>query len=52
MVIQVERLKKDEKEALYYQRKLIKKGKNVHAYKMQKKIEYIKQHIEEMSTVQ
>ena len=52
MVIQVERLKKNEKEALYYQRKLIKKGKNVLAYKMQKKIEYIKQHIEEMSTVQ
>jgi hypothetical protein len=52
MVIQVERLKKDEKEALYYQRKLIKKGKNVLAYKMQKKIEDIKQHIEEMSTVQ
>jgi hypothetical protein len=52
MVIQVERLKRDEKEALYYQRKLMKKGQKVRAYQMQKKIEYIKQHIEEMSHIQ
>ena len=37
MVIQVERLKRDEKEALYYQRKLMKKGQNVRAIKCRKK---------------
>lgn len=45
---QLERLKKDKKEALYYQRSLIKKGKDVLAYKMQKKITHIDQHITEM----
>ena len=36
--IQIERLKKDKNEAIYYQRKLLKKGKDVLAYKMSKKI--------------
>jgi hypothetical protein len=45
---QLERLKKDKKEALYYQRNLIKKGKDVLAYKMEKKIAYIDQYINEM----
>lgn len=49
---QVERLKKDQKEALYYQRRLVKQGKQVLAYKMQKKIEFIKQHIEDMTLIQ
>jgi hypothetical protein len=52
MVTQIERLKKDEKEAIYYQKRLMKKGKKVLAYKMQKKIEFIKQHIEDMILIQ
>lgn len=39
--IQIERLKKDISEAQYYQRRLIKKGKHVMAYKMGKKIDYM-----------
>jgi len=45
---QLERLKKDKKEALYYQRKLMKKGKNVLAYKMEKKIAHIDRYINDM----
>ena len=37
--IQIERLKKDISEAQYYQKRLIKKGKHVLAYKMGKKID-------------
>ena len=39
--IQIERLKKDRNEALYYQKKLMKKGKDVLAYKMEKKIAHL-----------
>ena len=46
--IQIERLKKDQKEAVYYQKKLKRKGKDVLAYKMQKKIEFLNRHIEDM----
>ena len=41
MFIQIERLKKDISEAQYYQKRLIKKGKHVLAYKMGKKIDYM-----------
>ena len=41
MHVQIERLKKDKNDAIYYQRKLRRKGKDVLAYKMQKKIDQI-----------
>jgi hypothetical protein len=41
-VTQIERLRKDISEAVYYQRRLEKKGKSNLAYKMGKKIEYMK----------
>jgi cell fate (sporulation/competence/biofilm development) regulator YmcA (YheA/YmcA/DUF963 family) len=47
--VQIERLKKDQKEAVYYQKKLKRKGKDVLAYKMQKKIEFLNRHIEDMN---
>ena len=40
-ITQIERLKKDIREATYYQRRLTKKGKNTLAYKMEKKIQYM-----------
>ena len=51
MHVQIERLRKDYREAIYYQRKLKKKGKNTLAYKMGKKIEYLSQYIEQMDSV-
>ena len=49
--IQIERLKKDRNEALYYQRKLIKKGKDVLAYKMEKKIAHLNQYLNDMEAI-
>ncbi len=49
--IQIERLKKDRNKALYYQRKLIKKGKNVLAYKMEKKIVHLNQYLDDMEAI-
>ena len=49
--IQIERLKRDRNEALYYQRKLIKKGKNVLAYKMEKKIAHLNNFLNDMEDV-
>jgi len=46
--IQIERLKKDKNETLYYRKRLIKKGKDVKAYKMAKKIEHLDYHISQM----
>ena len=46
--IQIERLKKDKNEAMYYRKRLIKKGKDVLAYKMSKKIEHLDYHINQM----
>lgn len=40
-ITQIERLKKDIREATYYQRRLTKKGKDTLAYKMEKKIQYM-----------
>ncbi len=51
MHVQIERLKKDKNEAIYYQKKLKRKGKDVLAYKMQKKIEYLNKYIEDMALV-
>jgi|TARA_B110000503_G_C6854659_1_gene292296 hypothetical protein len=48
--IQIERLKKDKNEAMYYRKRLIKKGKDVLAYKMAKKIEHLDYHINQMET--
>ena len=44
---QIERLKRDISEALYYQKRLTKKGKHVLAYKMGKKIDYMRQCLED-----
>jgi len=49
--IQIERLKKDRNEALYYQRKLLKKGKSVLAYKMEKKIAHLNHYLQDMEEV-
>jgi len=49
--IQIERLKKDKNEAIYYQRKLLKKGKDVLAYKMSKKIAYLDYHLNDMEAI-
>ena len=48
MFVQIERLKKDISEAVYYQKKLLKKGKHVLAYKMGKKIDYMSHALSEM----
>lgn len=40
-ITQIERLKKDLREATFYQRRLTKKGKLTLAYKMEKKIQYM-----------
>ncbi len=51
MHVQIERLKKDQREAIYYQRKLKKKGKDILAYKMGKKIQYLSHFIDQMDSV-
>jgi hypothetical protein len=48
---QIERLKRDEKEALHYCNKLLRKGNDVLAYKIQKKADYIAQSITEMQMI-
>jgi len=45
---EIERLKRDRNETLNYRRKLLKKGKDVLAYKMQKKVDYITETIKYM----
>lgn len=45
--IQIERLKRDQREASHYQNRLLKKGKDVKAYKLQHKIDFINQHLED-----
>ena len=49
--IQIECLKKDKNEAIYYQRKLLKKGKDVLAYKMSKKIAYLDHYLNDMEAI-
>ena len=51
MHAQIERLKKDKNDAIYYQRKMKRKGKDVLAYKMQKKIDHLDKYIEDMLSV-
>lgn len=48
----VERLKRDRKETLHYRKKLLKKGKDVLAAKMLKKVSYIDQHLSDMEAIQ
>jgi len=45
---EIERLKRDKRETLYYQRRLLKRGKSDLAYKMQKKIDYMTETIRYM----
>lgn len=45
---EVNRLRRDKSEVDQYRMKLLKNGKDVLAYKMLKKMEYIEQHIQEM----
>ena len=40
-ITQIERLRKDVREATFYQKRLTKKGKHTLAYKMEKKIQYM-----------
>ena len=49
--IQIERLKKDRNEAVYYQKKLMKKGKDVQAYKMEKKIAHLNHFLDDMEAI-
>jgi|TARA_B110000908_G_scaffold83746_1_gene100194 hypothetical protein len=51
MDVQIERLRKDQREAIYYQKKLKRKGKDTLAYKIGKKIEYMSQYIEQMDSI-
>ena len=51
MHVQIERLRRDQREAIYYQKKLKRKGKEILAYKIGKKIEYMSQFIEQMDSV-
>jgi len=51
MHVQIERLRKDQREAIYYQKKLKRKGKDDLAYKIGKKVAYMSQFIEEMDSV-
>jgi hypothetical protein len=48
MFLQIERLKKDISEAIYYQKRLLKKGKHNLAYKIGKKIDYMSHTLNEM----
>jgi len=48
MVIKIDRLKKDKREAIYYRNRLKRKGKDVLAYKMQKRIINIDLHLEQI----
>ena len=45
---EIERLKRDMNETIHYQRRLEKKGKDNNIYKMQKKIEYLSDTIQEL----
>lgn len=45
---EIERLKKDRNETSHYREKLLKKGKSDKAFKMQKKIEYLDEYIENL----
>jgi len=49
--IQIEQLKKDRNELLYYQRKLLKKGKDVLAYKIEKKIAHLNHFLDDMEAL-
>jgi len=48
---EIERLKRYRNETIHYQRRLAKKGKETHVYKLQKKIEYLSEHIAELARV-
>ena len=45
---EIERLKKDRNKATYYRQRLLKKGKSDKAFKMQKKIDYLDEYIEQL----
>ncbi len=46
---EIERLKRDRNETLHYQRRMEKKGKDTHVYKLQKKIDHLSEYIQELS---
>ena len=48
----IERLKRDRKETLHYRKKLLKKGKDVLASKMLKKVAFIDQHLSDIQAMQ
>jgi hypothetical protein len=45
---EIERLKKDRNKATYYRERLLKKGKSDKAFKMQKKIDYLDEYIDQL----
>lgn len=46
----VERLKKDYNETLHYRKRLLKKGKDIQAYRMQRKADYLSEAIKYLRT--
>jgi len=48
MFVQIESLKKDISKAIYHKRKLVKKGRNIKAYKLGKQIDYMYHTLKEM----
>ena len=46
----LERLKKDRNEAQHYRTRLLKKGKTTKAFKMNRKIEYLDEYIQQLGS--
>lgn len=46
---EIERLKRDRNETIHYQRRMHKRGKDKHVYKLQKKIDHLSESIQEMT---
>ncbi len=48
---EIERLKRDMNETIHYQRRMHKKGKDSHVYRLQKKIDHLSDYIQEISEI-
>ena len=51
MITELNRLKRDYKEAIHYKRRLKSRGKDTLAYKINKKALGLKQHIRELNNI-
>jgi hypothetical protein len=47
---EIERLKRDRNETIHYQRRMEKKGKDSHVYRLQKKIDHLSDYIQEITS--